>query len=93
MPPVYVVNLDWVGYMKIVIQNTLTKEYFNKDQWVPEIGKACHFKTTAEAIALASQLGLKDIEILHVFGESEHNFSTGVMDFSKPPPRAPLPPL
>ena len=68
--------------MKIVIQHTITKEYFNQDQWVGDIGKADHFKTTAEAIALAFQRGLKGIEILHVFGEAEHNFSTGVMDFS-----------
>ena len=79
--------------MKIVIQHTITKEYFNEDRWVAEVGGAYHFKTTAEAIALAFRLGMKDFEILHVFGESEHNFSTGVMDFSKPPPRAPLPPL
>ncbi len=80
--------------MKIVIQDTITKQYFNKGQWVVDIGEACLFKTTAEAIALASELGLKGFEILHVFGEAEHNFSTGVMDFSKPhPPRAPLPPL
>jgi hypothetical protein len=79
--------------MKIVIQDTLTKQYFNKDQWVADVDGAYHFKTTAEAIGLAFQLGLKDFEILHVFGESEHNFSTGVMDFSKPPARAPLPPL
>ena len=79
--------------MKIVIQDTITKEYFSKNKWVAEIGEAYHFKTTAEAIALAFQLGLKGFEILHVFGDSEHNFSTGVLDFSKPPPRAPLPPL
>jgi hypothetical protein len=79
--------------MKIVIQDTITKEYFNKEQWAADIDGAYHFKTTAEAIALAFQLGLKNFEILHVFGEPEHNFSTGVMDFSKPTPRAPLPPL
>lgn len=79
--------------MKIVIQDTITKQYFNKEQWVDEVDGAYHFKTTAEAIGLAFQLGLKNFEILHVFGEAEHNFSTGVMDFSKPHPRAPLPPL
>ncbi len=66
--------------MKIVIQDTITKQYFNKGQWVADIGEACLFKTTAEAIALASELGLKGFEILHVFGEAEHNFSTGVLD-------------
>ena len=79
--------------MKIVIQDTFTKAYFNRGQWVADIEGAYHFNTTAEAIALAFQLGLKDFEILHVFGDAEHNFSTGVMDFSKPPARAPLPPI
>lgn len=79
--------------MKIVIQDTITKQYFNNDQWVIDVDEAFHFKTTAEAIELAFHLGLKGFEILHVFGEAEHNFSTGVIDFSKPPARAPLPPL
>jgi hypothetical protein len=57
------------------------------------IADASEFKTAAEAITLGFQLGLKDFEVLHVFEEAEHNFSTGVLNFSKHPPPQILPPL
>ena len=77
--------------MKIVIQDAITKRYFNRGEWFLNIADASEFKTTAEALTLASQLGMNNFEVLHVFEEAEHNFSSGVMNFSKQPPPQPLP--